>query len=51
MAGMQRGPGSQSMAGNPTGGLPGPSKPGITGEEKNTKKRGLFGALLDWLSR
>jgi len=55
MAGMQGGPGSQSMAGNvygnPTGGLPGPSKPGMAGEEKNTKKRGLFGALLDWLSR
>jgi hypothetical protein len=43
-------PNAQSMAGNvyrnPTGALTGP-----TGEDKSTKKRGLFGALLDWLSR
>ena len=55
MAGMPGGPGAQSMAGNayrnPTGALTGPSTLGMAGEEKNTKKRGLFGALLDWLSR
>ncbi|HEX3641582.1 MAG TPA: hypothetical protein VHV10_09850, partial [Ktedonobacteraceae bacterium] len=55
MAGMPGGPGAQSMAGNvyrnPTGAPTGPSALGMTGEEKNTKKRGLFGALLDWLSR
>ncbi len=67
MAGISGGPGAQSMAGipgrpgtqsiannayrNPTGGLTGPSTQGIADEEKNTKKRGLFGALLDWLSR
>jgi hypothetical protein len=55
MAGMPGGPGAQSMAGNayrnPTGALTGPSALGMAGEEKNTKKRGLFGALLDWLSR
>lgn len=48
-------PGTQGMAGNayrnPTGGLTGPSTLGTADEEKNTKKRGLFGALLDWLSR
>jgi len=56
MAGISRGPGgAQSIANNvyrnPTGGLTGPSMQGIADEEKNTKKRGLFGALLDWLSR
>ena len=55
MAGMSGGPGAQSMAGNayrnPTGGLTGPSTLGMADEEKNAKKHGLFGALLDWLSR
>jgi len=49
------GVGTQRMAGNayrnPTGALTGPSTLGMADEEKNTKKRGLFGALLDWLSR
>ena len=55
MAGIAGGPGAQSMTGNayrnPTGRLTGPSALGMADEEKNTKKRGLFGALLDWLSR
>jgi len=55
MAGIAGGPGAQSIAGNayrnPTGGLTGPSTLGMADEEKNAKKRGLFGALLDWLSR
>jgi len=55
MVGIAGGPGAQSMAGNvygnPTGGLTGPSTLGMADEEKNAKKRGLFGALLDWLSR
>ncbi len=53
-----------NQAGNPasmgspyrTGSVPPPSQPGsqsaeMNGEQKNTKKRGLFGAFLDWLSR
>jgi len=63
MAGIPAGSGIHSMAGvgtqrmagnayrNPTGALTGPSTLGMADEEKNTKKRGLFGALLDWLSR
>ena len=40
-------PGGQSMAGNAYGN---PAQPN-DGDNKNAKKRGLFGALLDWLSR
>ncbi len=40
-------PGGQSMAGNAYGN---PAQPNA-GDNKNAKKRGLFGALLDWLSR
>jgi hypothetical protein len=36
---------------NLAGELNGPGAPTMVGGEKNTKKRGLFGALLDWLSR
>jgi hypothetical protein len=40
-------PGGQSIAGNAYGN---PAQPNA-GDNKNAKKRGLFGALLDWLSR
>ena len=55
MTGIAGGSGAQSMTGNayrnPTGGPSGSGAQGMADEEKNTKKRGLFGALLDWLSR
>jgi hypothetical protein len=47
MAGMPTGPAGQSIAGNAYGN---PAQPNA-GDNKNAKKRGLFGALLDWLSR
>jgi hypothetical protein len=55
MGGMPVGQGGQSVGDNtyrnPTGALTGPNASGMAREEKNMKKRGLFGALLDWLSR
>nr|MBA2678854.1 hypothetical protein [Ktedonobacteraceae bacterium] len=50
--------GNPASMGSPyhPGNVPPPSQPGyqsaeMNGDQKNTKKRGLFGAFLDWLSR
>ena len=54
MGSMLGGVGGQNMGGNAYRNPTAPSGPNAAGaarEEKNVKKRGLFGALLDWLSR